>query len=151
MFPATPVCAGITPAAAFVAAAPRLARPPNRAQAHGVHWPVAWLCQSSNRAAPTRTHTPRQVGRDVGGHGQAWPRPGLAAQRTTARQRRAAQCRALRVLGAVRNFPAPRAFRGGSPSAAAVGPPRTGGGGTPPRRRGAGRRTEPPARRSPDT
>jgi hypothetical protein len=75
-----------------------------------------------------------------GGHGQA-------AQRTTARQRRAAQCRALRVLGAVRNSPAPRAFGRGPPSAAPV-PPRAGGGGTPPRRRGAGRRAEPPARRS---
>ena len=64
---------------------------------------------------------------------------------------RAAQCRALCVSGAVRNFPAPRAFGEGPPNAAAVGAPRKGGSGTPPRRRGALRRTEPPASRSFDT
>jgi len=97
------------------------------------------------------------AGRPVGGASRTsylvywWRRRAdqVGAQRTTPRQRRAAQCRALRVLGAVRTSPAPRAFGGGAPSAAAVVAPRMGG--TSHRWRGARRRKEPPARRSPDT
>ena len=59
------------------------------------------------------------------------PAPASARPPASASQRRAAQCRALRVLGAVRNSPAPRAFGAGPPSAAARSGPQNGAAGAP--------------------